>query len=219
MTRFLPVVALLVACGPGDDTNDGFTTTNSGGTGEGQCVEVERRTLAVDEEVGDPLFFSAENALGELTGVTNTTNVFEYPDTVTIGVEVEFTYTDGAVQYVDRDNEGVLTQDQIATCFTAIEIDGMFTFATGDGVFVESFPGTLQAKARRQGVFVVDVDQAALGGTWVPADSDLDDTLSGLTLTWDGQITNLGSEGNIYAWDGDTRLDVATWNPPPTQGR
>lgn len=217
MHRFLPFAALLVACGPAEDTNGGFTTS-TGATGEGSCVEVDSRALTVDEDVGDPLFMSAQNVLDELTGVTNTTNVLTWPDELTTSLEIEFFYTDGDVRYVERDNDGVLAPEDMAWCFITIEIDGEVTFASGDGAFDETFPATLQAKGRREGLFRAEVDMGSLGGTWTPADSGIDSTAD-LTLEWLGDITNLGSEGEIVAHDGDTEYPVATWNPPPTQGR
>lgn len=220
MIRLVPLAVLLVACGPAEDTQSGFADIKKpSGSQPGTCDVVESVPLAVDEQVGDPMFFSAADALGELTGVTNTTNILTYPNEDTMGLEVEFVYTDGAINYVTRENNGVLTPDQISKCFDAIEIEGVFTFVSNDGVFNETFTGVLQATKRREGRFVVEHAQSAIGGTWTPETSGIDPVEHpDLTLEWDGQITNLGSEGVIRAYSGDYELDVASWNPPPTQG-
>lgn len=220
MLRLLPLVSLLVACGSGDDSNNGFTTTTTGNsTGEGTCVELERRTLAIDEFVTEPLNMAPEDALGELSGVSNTTAVFVYPDENSIGLDVAFTYTDGALSYVERDNEGVLPPDEAERCFTAIEIDGTLSFVSAGGEFNETVPVTLHAKARREGLMFFTIAESALVGTWTPALSGIDAAaFPNLQLDFEGKITNLGSEGTITGVSGSSEAPAGSWNPPPTQG-
>lgn len=220
MTRMLPLAVLLVACGPAEDTNNGFTTGGNTTNDDGTCNVVEERQLAIDETIGNPMNFSAENMLGELTDVTNTTNVYVYPDTLSIDLYTEFLYTDGDVFYRVREKDGVLTQDELAACFTAIEVEGTIVFRTGDGAFDETFDVVFQAEERRLAHYVVDVDPASLGGTWTPEDSGLDSAeLGTYTLRFSGSIGILGSEGEVFAItaDGDKHA-VGTWEEPPTAG-
>ncbi len=220
MIRSFPLALFLVACGPKEPDHQGFTTTHTGTGTEGHCEVLSETPLAVDEQVGDPMFFSAQDALDELTGVTNTTNVLEWPDGNSISVEVEFVYSGGAITHVERDNVGALTADELKRCFSAIEIEGDFTFVSGDGAFDEAFPGTLQAVKRRDGRFYAEIEEGSLGGTWTPDMSGITGADGALTLAWDGDITNLGSSGEITAVDASgARYPVATWAPPPTQGR
>lgn len=217
MTRMLPLVALIAACGPGDDGPKGFTTTHSG-TQDGSCDVLQERAAAVDEQVVAPLGFSAQNALDEITGVTNTTNIFEYPDTTTINLEIEFVYTGGPVTYVEREVVGVLPQNELDKCVTALEIEGTFSFMTGDGSFDEEFTGVLSAIKRREGVFAVELP-SPLTGTWTPEDSDIDSgAYPGLVLELDGWIDPGGSGGEIVGVSGDDRVPAGTWAPPVSQG-
>lgn len=220
MLRLLPLVSLLVACGGGEDTHQGFTTnTTKTGSQAGSCVVLEERALAIDEFVTEPLSMAPEDVLVELTGVSNTTNVFTWPDENTIDLEIEFTYTDGPITYVARDNEGVLSPAELEYCFTAIEFEGSLTFTTGDGAFAETAPVTLQAKARRDGVIVFTIPQGSLGGSWTPDLSGIDAAAyPNLDLLFEGDITNLGSSGTITGVSGSDELPVGTWSPPPTNG-
>ena len=137
----------------------------------------------------------------------------------TIDLEIAFTYTDGALTYRERDNEGVLSPAELERCFTAIEIDGSLTFTTGDGAFAETTPVTLQAKARRDGVIYFTIAQDALAGAWTADLSGIDPVMyPSLDLTFDGNISNLGSEGTITGVSGSDELPVGSWSPPPTNG-
>lgn len=220
MTRMLPLALLLVACGPEDDGHKGFTTGGNTTETEGSCDVVEETPLAVDEAVGNPMNFAPQDALNELTGVTNTTNVYTFPDGLTVNLETGFLYDGGDCYYRIREKSGVLSQAELLACFTAIELEGQMFFQTGDGLFDETFDSVLQAEERRKAHFLTLVDPDTLTGTWTPADSGLDAAeLGDFMLEFDGLIDPLGSEGTITAVSSDgSRTPVATWAPPPTQG-
>ena len=219
MSRFLAIAVLLVACGPGDDGNDGFATTSESVSTTGSCDVVETYTVMLDETVGEPgSQFTPQNALDELTGSTNTTSVLTWPDGLTMSLEVEFFYSGGSLTWYDRETNGVLSQEEIRNCYDAVEMEGDFTFVSGDGTFDEAFSGTLNATWREDSRFLVEFGQDELGGNWTPDLSGLDAGLTGATMRFDGGIDAVGSTGEIYAIDGDTVNPVATWSPPPTQG-
>lgn len=219
MTRLLPLALLLVACGEPDDSTSGIRTKGPVNSAEGSCVVVSETELAVDEQAPTPLNFSAQQALNELAGGTNEINTLFWPDQMSTSVNVVFAHDGGAPTMVVRETQGILSQQELVRCFTALEIPGTLTFTTGDGAFTETFDVILKAKDRKDAAFYIEVSQGSLVGSWTPTTSGLDAGLTGLTMVFDGEMTSLGSDGLIKGVEASgTEHEVATWAPPPTQG-
>ena len=220
MTRAIPLLVLLAACGPSEDTDVSFTQTSQT-LDEGACDLIDEFVLGMDD--ASPEIFTPNDALNQLEN--SVAGTLEWPDSLTAGFTTTLVYESGDVTWRERDVTGAATLGLIEECITAMEIPMVFTMQSSNFAFDEVVDIILQATARDIARFSFVLPSADLMGGWTPEMSGLD--LSGYT-SWEfefvGQATDAGTSGEITllvdAGDGVIgRLPVATWAPPVSPSR
>ena len=219
---FLPLVALLVACGGNNDDTGGLVQNTKQTTEEGRCDLLSETELTLDDpsEGG----FNAAGVLLVLEGQANL--ILEYPDELTDGLEVTITYNGGAIFWRERESSGAVTADLAADCFDALEIEVDLGFTSDDGNFAESWPVTLRARERELAFWRTTVDAEDLAGAWTPEVSGIDSSLySGFEIEFDSSTDEDGHYGTAVAMatpvggSDPEDLDIVSWAPPTQQGR
>lgn len=207
----LPLIALLAltACHPGLHTRYPV------------CVETPT-DLAPD--AASPGGYSAADVLAYATGARS--EQLQWHDGTQTPLALELSSDGAGARWIDSvaDYTGVSIDIGIV-CTPRLEVPAQLAFATEDGVFADTFDGTLMASEAEAASLAVDLTDAPLAGTFDPADWPTTDYDS-LTMVLSAAFTPAGDSGTIAGstlkdegCDDDTcsasseSLDVAVWPP------
>lgn len=184
-----------------------------------RCGSVASAPLADDE--ASALGFSKADIAALVDGDHDAVLAWEAGGTTPLALSV----TLGAASFEDMewidDNTGDLAEQAMELgCADVVQIEAAVTFATDDGAFDESWDTSVSAALADSASFWVDLNLAALGGTFVMPDADAYETVDAFV---NGTFDNTGAHGEISGQgtqtEGDgpdgtasaTSLPVATW--------